>query len=211
MLFTVPVAVLASPNLNLVFHGIDTAANISLNGRKILTTDNMFLRYVVDVRGVLNEGDNNNLTVAIQSPIFYSLMKFSEFYQNNYTVYPTSHPASQNGEEHANFIRKMQVYYLRLLLGYLHAVHLRIGSFSFRKTYESESHILAQSHNKIDHVLVYVVLLIADRHTLPNRARSAGTGDQLFPRRVSGRASNWNTMTKFYCGMSSSEHKKMVC
>ncbi|XP_022688923.1 beta-mannosidase-like isoform X1 [Varroa jacobsoni] len=106
--FTVPVAVLASPNLNLVFHGIDTAANISLNGRKILTTDNMFLRYVVDVRGVLNEGDNNNLTVAIQSPIFYSLMKFSEFYQNNYTVYPTSHPASQNGEEHANFIRKMQ-------------------------------------------------------------------------------------------------------
>lgn len=105
---TVPAAALSSPNLNLVFHGIDTAATVSLNGKQILTSDNMFSRYVVDVRGVVKEGQNE-LSVTIQSPVYNALSKFTEFYRNNYTVYPTSHPGAQHGEEHANFIRKMQV------------------------------------------------------------------------------------------------------
>ncbi|OQR80063.1 beta-mannosidase-like, partial [Tropilaelaps mercedesae] len=102
-----PAVALGSTNVNLVFHGVDTVANITLNGQLILQTDNMFSRYVADVRALLKQ-DSNELVVAIQSPIFYSLSKFSEFYENNYTVYPTSHPSVQNGEEHANFIRKMQ-------------------------------------------------------------------------------------------------------
>lgn len=98
---------MAFSNLNLVFHGIDTAAEVTLNGERILTTDNMFTRYRVDVHGILKT--KNEMVVKITSPVFYSLTKFTDYYNNNYTVYPTSHPSAQHGVEHANFIRKMQV------------------------------------------------------------------------------------------------------
>ncbi|XP_003737413.1 beta-mannosidase [Galendromus occidentalis] len=104
--FSVPESTLAFANLNLVFHGIDTVARVILNGKEILSTDNMFRRYRVDVRGILKT--ENELVVKITSPIFYALNQFTEYYNNNYTVYPTSHPNAQHGVEHANFVRKMQ-------------------------------------------------------------------------------------------------------
>ena len=102
---------MAFANLNLVFHGIDTVSQIYLNGKQILETDNMFTRYNVDVHGILQT--ENEMVVNITSPVFYALTQFTDYYNNNYTVYPTSHPSAQHGVEHANFVRKMQVFDFR--------------------------------------------------------------------------------------------------
>lgn len=37
-------------NLELVFEGLDTYADIEVNGVRVLSTNNMFLRWVVDVK-----------------------------------------------------------------------------------------------------------------------------------------------------------------
>ena len=52
----------------LTFEGLDTYAEISLNGKILANTDNMFLRYDYDVRKHLKVG-KNELQVKFQSPI----------------------------------------------------------------------------------------------------------------------------------------------
>jgi beta-mannosidase len=52
----------------LTFEGLDTYAEISLNGKLLANTDNMFLRYDYDVRKHLKVG-KNELIVKFQSPI----------------------------------------------------------------------------------------------------------------------------------------------
>ena len=42
--------------VQLVMEGLDTVATVSVNGRIILTTDNMFRRYIVDVKDVMKVG-----------------------------------------------------------------------------------------------------------------------------------------------------------
>ncbi len=36
--------------VQLVLGGVDTVANVTLNGRRVAQTDNMFQRYVIDVK-----------------------------------------------------------------------------------------------------------------------------------------------------------------
>ena len=52
----------------MVFEGLDTFAEVSLNGEIILRGENMFRSYTVDVRPNLHEGDNT-LTILFHSPI----------------------------------------------------------------------------------------------------------------------------------------------
>jgi len=52
----------------LVFEGLDTAAEVRLNGRLVGRADNMFRRWRFDVRGVLRPGDNC-IEVLFRSPI----------------------------------------------------------------------------------------------------------------------------------------------
>jgi len=52
----------------LVFHGLDTFAEVILNGRTVLNTDNMFRRWTVDVTRDLLEGENR-LEVRFRSPL----------------------------------------------------------------------------------------------------------------------------------------------
>lgn len=42
----------------LVFEGLDTLCSVYLNGKKLADTDNMHLRYTLDVRAALQEGEN---------------------------------------------------------------------------------------------------------------------------------------------------------
>ncbi|MGE4489921.1 MAG: glycoside hydrolase family 2 protein, partial [Kiritimatiellales bacterium] len=53
------------PVSELVFKGIDTLADVYLNGRKIGQTGNMFREYRFDVSGILKEGAPNTLYVRI--------------------------------------------------------------------------------------------------------------------------------------------------
>lgn len=65
---TVGPELLNKQNIDLVFEGLDTCADVYLNGKKILTTDNMFRTYRVDVKRNLTAGQNH-LLVVFPSPI----------------------------------------------------------------------------------------------------------------------------------------------
>jgi beta-mannosidase len=55
-------------NIELVFDGLDTCARVTLNGKLLLTSDNMFRVYRIDAKSYLNSGANH-LLVAFPSPI----------------------------------------------------------------------------------------------------------------------------------------------
>jgi beta-mannosidase len=58
----------AEENVELVFEGIDTLADVHLNETYLGSTDDMFLEYRFDVKDVLKKG-KNNLEVQIKSPV----------------------------------------------------------------------------------------------------------------------------------------------
>jgi len=66
--FDVDAAALKRGHVDLVFDGLDTFAEVSLNGKKLLAADNMFRRWRLPVKGVLHAG-SNSLLVHFQSPI----------------------------------------------------------------------------------------------------------------------------------------------
>jgi beta-mannosidase len=66
--FEVPTRMLRQEHLLLVFHGLDTYADVRLNGRPVLRADNMFRTWTVDVTGRLRAGENR-LDVRFRSPI----------------------------------------------------------------------------------------------------------------------------------------------
>lgn len=58
-------------NYFLVFEGIDTIADILLNGKKILTCNNMFMKYEIQVNKYLLK-DKNELKIYFHSPVNYA-------------------------------------------------------------------------------------------------------------------------------------------
>ncbi|MEY2151196.1 glycoside hydrolase family 2 protein [Rhodanobacter sp. 115] len=64
----VDAATLQQGHVDLVFDGLDTFADVSLNGHPILSADNMFRRWRVPVKKLLHAGANT-LTVTLHSPI----------------------------------------------------------------------------------------------------------------------------------------------
>jgi len=59
---------LARRRVELVFEGLDTYANVTLNGRPVLDADNMFRTWRVDVKSFLKPG-RNTLRVRFRSPV----------------------------------------------------------------------------------------------------------------------------------------------
>nr|WP_233171633.1 glycoside hydrolase family 2 protein [Dyella sp. ASV21] len=66
--FTVDAATLSREHVELVFDGLDTYADVYLNGSKLLAADNMFRRWSVPVKSLLHAG-GNTLEVRLYSPI----------------------------------------------------------------------------------------------------------------------------------------------
>jgi len=60
--------ILGAEVVELVFHGLDTYAQVVLNGRLLLESDNMFRAWNVDVTRHLQAGENR-LEVRFQSPL----------------------------------------------------------------------------------------------------------------------------------------------
>lgn len=79
-------------NQNLVFYGLDTYADVYLNGQPILNADNMHRTWRVDVAGRLKEGPNR-LEVYFHSPIKIDLPK-CDMYDYGFNTGPDQ---SQNG------------------------------------------------------------------------------------------------------------------
>ena len=72
--FPVAAAALERERIDLCFDGLDTFAEVFLNGQPILRADNMFRRWRVPVSGRLRAGDNE-LLVRCRSPITRDLAR----------------------------------------------------------------------------------------------------------------------------------------
>ena len=68
----VPEATLQAELVELIFHGLDTYAEVRLNDQTILEADNMFRTWRVDVKGFLLPGDNV-LEIRFRSPLLPAL------------------------------------------------------------------------------------------------------------------------------------------
>jgi beta-mannosidase len=66
--FTAPPSVLKRRNVELVFEGLDTYADVFLNGQLLLRADNMFRTWRVDCKAALRPGENT-LRVLFHSPV----------------------------------------------------------------------------------------------------------------------------------------------
>jgi beta-mannosidase len=66
--FDAPASLLKRRHVELVFEGLDTYADVFVNGRRVLSADNMFRTWRVDARAALKPGANT-LLVHFRSPI----------------------------------------------------------------------------------------------------------------------------------------------
>jgi len=73
--FTVEEDVLKRDRVELDFKGLDTYADVMLNGQKVLSADNMFREWKVDVKEFLEEGENE-LHIVFRSPIKEGIKKY---------------------------------------------------------------------------------------------------------------------------------------
>ncbi|NGZ75847.1 beta-mannosidase [Saccharibacillus alkalitolerans] len=75
--FAVPAELLRHDNVSLVFDGLDTYADVELNGERILSADNMFRTWSMPVKTRLKEGENR-LRILFRSPINEDLPKLEK-------------------------------------------------------------------------------------------------------------------------------------
>lgn len=75
--FDLDEAWLAIPQLELVFDGLDTYADVTVNGAHVLSADNMFRVWRIDVKPLLREGVNT-VAVRFRSPIAEDLPKLEK-------------------------------------------------------------------------------------------------------------------------------------
>ncbi len=74
--FTVNDSILSKENIELVFEGLDTYAEVMLNGEPVLKAENMFREWVVPVKPVLRSGQNS-LEIKFLSPVRINAEKAS--------------------------------------------------------------------------------------------------------------------------------------
>jgi beta-mannosidase len=103
-------ALLAKQHIELVFEGLDTFAEVTLNGHPLLRADNMFRAWRVDARPLLHPGENE-LRVLFHSP--YNVMtplvaklpyilpgSGYEAYEPDKGIYPVGHYIRTAGYEY---------------------------------------------------------------------------------------------------------------
>jgi len=73
--FIVEKEILQKDRVELDFKGLDTYADILLNGKKILETDNMFREWQIEVKETLMPGENE-LSIIFRSPITEGIKKY---------------------------------------------------------------------------------------------------------------------------------------
>lgn len=62
-------------NIQILFNGLDTYADVFLNDKQIITANNMFRRWTADIKDILKE-ENNTLRVYFHSPIKIDIPKW---------------------------------------------------------------------------------------------------------------------------------------
>ena len=69
---------LKNENIELVFEGLDTYAEVFLNGEQVLTTDNMFRTWIVNAKPFLKKGANE-LRIIFESPVNHNRARASKY------------------------------------------------------------------------------------------------------------------------------------
>lgn len=108
--FKVDAATLARPHASLVFDGLDTFADVYLNGHKLGSTDNMFRRWRFPAKTLLHAGANT-LEVRLYSPI----RRLQPWLLKQPYALPGEFDSAfgdePKGKQTANYIRKAQYQY----------------------------------------------------------------------------------------------------
>lgn len=94
--------IMREDNIELVFNGLDTYAEVFLNDSLLLKTDNMFREWRADAKPYLRDGENN-LRVVLRSPIATDMPKWEKF--------PNQYRASNDQSENGGVLdRKLSVF-----------------------------------------------------------------------------------------------------
>lgn len=102
--FNVDRSTLSHKSVEILFDGLDTYADVILNGNKLFSAENMFIAYAKEVKSYLKEG-KNTLEVVFHSPIKMAMPKFKE---SRY-IYPADNDRS--AEHLSVFTRKAPYHY----------------------------------------------------------------------------------------------------
>lgn len=96
--------------LELVFDGLDTYADVYLNGEHVLSADNMFRTWKSDVKAIVQEG-TNNLSVRFRSPIQEDLPKIEKLGYNLPATNDQSELGGLGNQKISIFARKAPYHY----------------------------------------------------------------------------------------------------
>ncbi|OJJ19704.1 hypothetical protein BKI52_19420 [marine bacterium AO1-C] len=88
--FTMTEELLQHENIEIIFEGLDTYAEVKLNDTTIIQANNMFREWRIDVKKLLRVG-KNHLTVHFRSPISYN--------REQYEKYPYKLPSGSETKE----------------------------------------------------------------------------------------------------------------
>jgi len=108
--FAVPHDALDDARSDLVFEGLDTLAEVYLNGEKVLAANNFFRTWRVPVQGRLRES-GNELRVVLHSPIATLLPQVQAMPHKIAGNYPSSYGDEPKDAMTANFVRKPGYHY----------------------------------------------------------------------------------------------------
>ena len=92
--FTIDEILFQKDNIELDFKGLDTYADVFVNGEKVLEADNMFREWQVDVKNKLKKG-NNELHIVFHSPINEGIKKYDA---QGYVIPVSDNDQAVNGE-----------------------------------------------------------------------------------------------------------------
>lgn len=108
--FRVDGSVASSDRVNLVFEGLDTYAEVFLNGERLFYADNMFREWKADVKGRLKDGDNE-LEILFHSPIKVDLPKHDSLPYEYEAINDQSQNGGLFGKRVSVFARKAGYHY----------------------------------------------------------------------------------------------------
>ncbi|GAB2497404.1 glycoside hydrolase family 2 TIM barrel-domain containing protein [Pseudoxanthomonas sangjuensis] len=108
--FDAPRDALDDARSDLVFEGLDTLAEVFLNGEKLLDADNFFRTWRAPVQGRLREG-GNELRIVFHSPIATLLPKVQAMPTKIAGNYPSPYGDEPKDAMTANFVRKPGYHY----------------------------------------------------------------------------------------------------
>jgi beta-mannosidase len=159
--FNVDEATLRRDHVELVFDGLDTFAEVYVNGRKAISADNMFRRWAAPVKTLLHAGANT-LDVTLHSPIKRILPGLLKQPHALPGEFDSAFGDEPKGKQTANYVRKAAYQYgwdwgpRIVTIGIWRPVHLdswdalRISDFHIAQQHVDADTALLQAQVRIE-------------------------------------------------------------